>query len=143
MGRWMDPLCENILIGLGTGLVTGLLSGYYSGMVISRTSRFHSLLRDAQRVLKQVDFEQQDTGVVVRGWEPKQLGAVADDLATDREVHAASVVRTRSIDVTKAFYAAVEGKLNATEFEAVVTRARNEISKLRPSKRVLIPWGQV
>ncbi|WP_414609735.1 hypothetical protein [Stenotrophomonas pavanii] len=135
----MDPLCENILIGLGTGL----LSGYYSGLVISRTSRFHSLLRDAQRVLKQVDFEQQDTGVVVRGWEPKQLGAVADDLASDREAHAASVVRARSIDVTKAFYAAVEGKLNATEFEAVVTRARNEIAKLRPSLRVLIPWGQM
>ncbi len=114
MGRWMDPLCENSLIGLGTGLATGLLSGYYSGMVISRTSRFHSLLRDAQRVLKQVDFEQQDTGVLVRGWEPRQLGAVADDLASDREAHAASVVRARSLDLTKATFTAFEGKLNAT-----------------------------
>lgn len=143
MGRWMDPLCENILIGLGTGLVTGLLSGYYSGMVISRTSRFHSLLRDAQRVLKQIESEQQDSRVVIRHWEPKALSAAGDDLATDGQSKAASVVQEQSIQVNRAFYAACAGELDAPGFEVAVTRARSEIAKLRPSKRVLIPWGQL
>lgn len=139
----MDPLCENILIGLGTGLVTGLLSGYYSGMVISRTSRFHSLLRDAQRVLKQIESEQQDSRVVIRHWEPKALSAVGDDLATDGQSAAASVVQQQSIQVNRAFYAACAGELDAPGFEVAVTRARGEIAKIRPSKRVLIPWGQL
>lgn len=143
MGRWMDPLCENILIGLGTGLVTGLLSGYYSGMVISRTSRFHSLLRDAQRVLKQIEFEQQENRVVIRHWEPKALSAVGDDLATDGQSKAASVVQGQSIQVNRAFFAACAGELDAPGFEVAVTRARSEIAKLRPSKRVLIPWGRL
>ncbi len=139
----MDPLCENILIGLGTGLVTGLLSGYYSGMVISRTSRFHSLLRDAQRVLKQIESEQQDSRVVIRHWEPKALSAAGDDLATDGQSKAALVVQEQSIQVNRAFYAACAGELDAPGFEVAVTRARSEIAKLRPSKRVLIPWGQL
>lgn len=141
----MDALSENVLIGLSTGLatglVTGLLSGYYAGVVISRTTRFYALMRDAQRALKKVEYMQEVGRVLVRSWEPLVLNAIADDLATDREVAASLVVRSQSAGVTRETFAAMVGKSDVNALEAALAQAQQAIGSLRPSKRILLPWG--
>ncbi|HGM5038914.1 hypothetical protein JAK31_02680 [Stenotrophomonas maltophilia] len=141
----MDALSENVLIGLGTGLVTGLvtglLSGYYAGVVISRTTRFYALMRDAQRALKKVDYMQEERRVSVARWEPLVLSAIADDLATDRQGAAALEVRLQAKNITEAVFQGSHGQLKVKEFEGQIMEARQKIAKLRPSKRVLLPWG--
>lgn len=141
----MDALSENVLIGLGTGLVTGLvtglLSGYYAGVVISRTTRFYALMRDAQRALKKVDYMQEERRVSVIKWEPLVLSAIADDLATDRQVAASIEVRSQADSISDAVFKASHGQLNVETFEAQIVQARQKIAKLRPSRRVLLPWG--
>ncbi|MBK0010775.1 hypothetical protein [Stenotrophomonas sp. S41] len=88
-------MLENIVVGLLTGLITGVLSGYYSGLVVTRTARFNSLLRDAERALKQVEYMQEADGVVIRGFDRKAMDRAADDLAADRQVAASIDIRAQ------------------------------------------------
>lgn len=62
-------MLESIVIGILTGLVTGVLSGYYSGLVVSRTSRFNALIRDAERALKNIEYMQEGHRAKIWGFE--------------------------------------------------------------------------
>ncbi|MCI1157007.1 hypothetical protein MOQ18_12635 [Stenotrophomonas maltophilia] len=137
----MDPLFENILIGLGTGLVTGLLSGYYSGLVVSRTARFSALLRDAERPFKTVEYMQEAGFVQVAGWNENPLDRAADDLAADKQVKASLAVRAQVAEMRETLQKAGRGEIDADEFERSLKASRAVIRRLRPHPRVLMPWG--
>lgn len=134
-------MLESIVIGILTGLVTGVLSGYYSGLVVSRTSRFNALIRDAERALKNIEYMQEGHRAKIWGFERHAMNRAADDLAADKQVKASVTVRSQLYAMIREIGRAERGETDIDEFEKLIETSRSTVSSLRAHPRVFKPWG--
>lgn len=139
----MTPLIENLLIGLGTGLISGLVTGYYSGLIITRRSRFDTLLADLQRHLNSIDYmnEMDGKSSVDRGTS-KQIIYVGSELAHFGHKGSAELVWEINRSMSDSLYKAecVLGSTN--ELASAIDQARKKARTISPSRKIYLPWGR-
>jgi len=116
---------ESIVIGILAGLVTGVLSGYYSGLVVSRTSSFNALIRDAERALKNIGCMQEGHRTKIWGFERHAMNRAADDLAADKQVKASVTVRSQLYAMIREIDRAERGEADIDEFEKLIETSRS------------------
>lgn len=133
------------LIGLLLSIPLGLVSGLYTGLIVTRYARFAELRGEALRIIRAIDFMQEDSGVHITHHEdvPKLL-LVSSDLLFLHHRKAGEFVAQLFQQISSTNYDAQSGKLCAGEYNNRYAAWQEAARALPPNKLVMWAlWGSL
>ena len=134
----------SLIIGLILSLPIGVIAGLYSGLIVTRYSRFSELRNEALRIIRSINYTQEETNIVVseKNDLPKLI-LISSDLLFLQHRRAADSIITLSAAVLETNQEAEYGRIPIDVYEQRYRHWQNMVRNLQPSKRKIfsITWN--
>ena len=131
----------NLLLGIPIGLVSGL----YTGLIITRYTRFAELRNEAMRIIRAIDFVQNDSRInLSNDHDVSKLVLIGSDLLFLGHRKAGEATMKLSTEILSINYAARHEKIDMDEYSKHFSRWQDLGRELPSSKKVLWSlWGRI
>lgn len=133
-------MSTDTVISLLLGIPLSVITGLYSGAILSRYVRFSELRNEVLRIIRTIDFIQEQHGVSISKTDDvAKLILISSDLYFLKHRKAAETVNAIRADIDEISMDASVGRLKVGAFEQSYSNWQNMARTLSPNKLVL--WG--
>jgi len=131
-------MSSDTIIGLLLGIPLSIITGLYSGAILSRYVRFSELRNEVLRIIRAIDFIQEQHGVSFSKTDDvAKLLLISSDLYFLKHRKAAEIVNAIRSDIDEISMHAGAGRLKVGAFEQNYSNWQNMARTLPPNKLVL------
>ncbi|WP_313204259.1 hypothetical protein [Stenotrophomonas sp.] len=129
---------------LAMALIPGTIAGYYSGLLMAKVNKFNSLKFEALRVVRSINYlgDSKNTSVT-RSEKTQDLHLIASELLMFKHQKSGMKVMAISNDVLDTLAACEFAPYDVALFEKQIAKWQLTLRGIKPSARLLLPWGQI